>query len=316
MGPEAAVSEDNGSAISVRSLVKRYPEVLAVAGISFQVPKGRIFAFLGPNGAGKTTTVEILECLRQPTEGEARVLGLDVKREKRQIRKIIGVLPQEFNTYDRLTVKENIEYFASMYSHSLDPDELIKVVDLEDKKDSLFLHLSGGQKQKLGVAIALVNDPEVVFLDEPTSGLDPKARRDIWTAIRGLRSRGRTVFLTTHYMEEAEVLADEVGVINKGRIVAMGSPDELIRAHGAASRLVIKSPSADAKEKLCQLRACSFKGVDGGDIEISLASKSMLSEVVKEMERLGVTYSELLLKRSSLEDVFLNLTGEELGRSE
>jgi len=316
MAPDIEALEDNGSAISVRSLVKRYPEVLAVAGISFEVPRGKIFAFLGPNGAGKTTTVEILECLRQPTEGEAKVLGMDVRREKRHIRKVIGVLPQEFNTYDRLTVRENIEYFGSMYPHSLDPDDLIKIVDLEDKKDSLFLHLSGGQKQKLGVAIALVNDPEVVFLDEPTSGLDPKARRDIWTAIRGLRSKGRTVFLTTHYMEEAEVLADQVGVINKGKIVAMGSPDDLIRAHGAASRLVIKSPSADAKEKLCELHDCTFKGVEGGDIEISLASKSMLSEIIIQMEKLGVTYSELLLKRSSLEDVFLNLTGEELGRTE
>ncbi len=316
MAAEADAMEDRGSAISVRSLVKRYPEVLAVDGISFEVPRGRIFAFLGPNGAGKTTTVEILECLRQPSGGDARVLGMDVRKEKKQIRKVIGVLPQEFNTYERLTVKENIEYFASMYPHSLDADELIKIVDLEDKKNSLFLHLSGGQKQKLGVAIALVNDPEVVFLDEPTSGLDPKARRDIWTAIRSLRSKGRTVFLTTHYMEEAEVLADEVGVINKGKIVAMGTPDELIRAHGAASRLVIISPSPDAKEKLCQLHDCTFKGVDGGDIEISLASRSMLSDIIKEMEKLGVTYSELLLKRSSLEDVFLNLTGEELGRSE
>ena len=308
-------AETDSSAVSVRSLVKRYGQILAVNDISFQIPKGEIFAFLGPNGAGKTTTVEILECLRKPTEGDAWVLGHNVAKEQKHIRRIIGVLPQEFNTYDRLTVKENIEYFGRMYGRALDSKDLIRIVGLEDKTNSLFMHLSGGQKQKLGVAIALVNDPDMVFLDEPSSGLDPKARRDIWEAIKALRDKGKTVFLTTHYMEEAEVLADRVGVINKGRIVAMGSPDELIRKYGAATRLVIKSPTGNAKDVLCKRSDCAVRS-SNGDIEISLGSKSLLPEIIMDLEKNHVGYAELLLKRASLEDVFLNLTGEELGRSD
>ncbi len=300
-------------AVRVDGLVKRYGDLVAVDGITFEVPKGEVFAFLGPNGAGKTTTVEILECLRRPTDGQASVLGLDVRKEAKAIRKLVGVLPQEFNTYERLTVKENIEYFGSMYSKALDADELISIVGLEDKRDALFMNLSGGQKQKLGVAVALVNDPEVVFLDEPSSGLDPKARRDIWEAIRALKGRGRTVFLTTHYMEEAEVLADRVGIISKGRIVDMGTPDELIRRHGAATRLMIKSPGPGAKELLCAQPGCSVRE-SNGDIEVTLGSKSALPDLISRMERAGVQYGELSLKRATLEDVFLNLTGEELGR--
>jgi len=309
----AATSD--GAAIRVESLVKRYDDVLAVNGISFGIPKGQIFAFLGPNGAGKTTTVEILECLRKPTSGSAWVLGHDVLKEQKLIRKRIGVLPQEFNTYERLTVRENIRYFGKMYGMNVDPTELVRIVGLEDKKDSQFMTLSGGQKQKLGVAIAMVNDPELIFLDEPSSGLDPKARRDIWEAIMALRDEGKTVFLTTHYMEEAEMLADRVGVINKGKIVAMGSPDELIRKHGAATRLVVKSPSANAKEALCSLSECTVRG-QNGDIEISLSRKDILPDLIIQLDRMKITYAELLLKRSSLEDVFLNLTGEELGRDE
>ena len=305
--------DTDGTAVRVDGLVKRYGDLTAVDGISFGVDKGEVFAFLGPNGAGKTTTVEILECLRKPTAGDAEVLGLDVRKDAKEIRRRVGVLPQEFNTYERLTVKENIEYFGSMYSHRLDADELIRTVGLEDKRDDLFMNLSGGQKQKLGVAIALVNDPELVFLDEPSSGLDPKARRDIWEAIRALKGRGRTVFLTTHYMEEAEVLADRVGIISKGSIVDMGTPDELIRRHGAATRLIIKSPGPNAKEVLCSMPGCTVRE-SNGDIEVSLGSKGALPELISRIEREGVQYGELALKRATLEDVFLNLTGEELGR--
>ncbi len=302
-------------AVVVKSLVKEYPDVVAVNGISFTVPRGKVFAFLGPNGAGKTTTVEILECLRKPTKGEASVLGYDVRKDERRIRKVIGVLPQQFNTYERLTVKENIQYFGRMYDRALDADDLIALVGLEDKTNSLYMNLSGGQKQKLGVATALVNDPELVFLDEPTSGLDPKARRDLWQAIESLKKRGKTVFLTTHYMEEAEVLADAVGVINKGKIVAMGSPDELITRYGVASRLVVKSPSTNARQILCKFSDCTVRE-SNGDIEVSLSSKSVLPDIISLMDKNDITYTELLLKRSTLEDVFLNLTGEQLGRAE
>jgi ABC-2 type transport system ATP-binding protein len=175
---------------------------MAVNDISFDVKRGEIFAFLGPNGAGKTTTVEILVGLRKPTSGRAHVLGFDIAKDQKEIKKRIGVLPQNFNTYDRLTVKENIEYFAGMFDSRPDVDGLIKLIDLEDKKKEQFRNLSGGLKQRLGIAVALVNDPEMVFLDEPTSGLDPKARHSVWRLIEDLHDKGKTVFLTTHYMEK------------------------------------------------------------------------------------------------------------------
>ena len=225
----------NQTAIEVNSLVKKYCNLTAVDSISFNVKKGEIFAFLGPNGAGKTTTVEILECIRKPTSGKAVVLGFDILKDEEEIKKRIGVLPQDFNTFARLTVKENIEYFAGMFGSSVDADSLIKLVDLEDKRNEQYRKLSGGLKQRLGVAIALVNDPEILFLDEPTAGLDPKARHEVWDAILGLKQKGKTIFLTTHYMEEAEILADTVTIIHKGKIVADGTPQGLIERHGKLS---------------------------------------------------------------------------------
>ncbi|MFQ5951054.1 MAG: ABC transporter ATP-binding protein/permease [Candidatus Geothermarchaeales archaeon] len=204
-------SELNGVAIRVRGLVKQYGDVTALDGVSFDVEKGQVFAFVGPNGAGKTTTVEILECLREPTAGEASVLGFSVKdrRGRSEIRRRVGVLPQDFNTFELLTVRENIQYFASMYGAKADADEFIELVRLEDKRDTLYRQLSGGLQRRLGIAISLVNDPDVIFLDEPTTGLDPRARREMWGVLEMLRERGKTIFLTTHYMEEAERLADD-----------------------------------------------------------------------------------------------------------
>src|SRR6266699_3414663 len=172
----------------------------------------------GDNVAGKTTTVEILECLRNPTGGQALVLGYDVSRrsDQAEIRKRIGVLPQDFNAIDRLTVRENIDYFGAMFKHQLDADKLIELVDLKDKRDEQFKKLSGGLKQRVGLAVSLVNDPDVVFLDEPTTGLDPRARRDVWGVVERLKGQGKTVFLTTHYMDEAEYLADIVSIIDHG----------------------------------------------------------------------------------------------------
>ncbi len=178
--------------VQVENLSKKYGDTAAVNGISFGLSKGEVFAFLGPNGAGKTTTVEILECLRNPSGGRAKVLGYDVSRRSDQgeIRKRIGVLPQDFNAIDRLTVRENIDYFGAMFNHQLDPDELIEMVDLKDKRDDQFRTLSGGLKQRVGLAVALVNDPSLVFLDEPTTGLDPRARRDVWYVVERLKKQG------------------------------------------------------------------------------------------------------------------------------
>mgnify|MGYP005853731629 CR=1 FL=1 len=231
--------------ISVNQLVKKYGDLKAVDGVSFEVKAGEVFSLVGPNGAGKTTTVEILECLRSKTSGEVRVLGMDVDSESGKIKRRVGVLPQDFNSFDLLTVKENIEFFGGMYDTRLDPDQLIRTVDLADKRDEYFKNLSGGLKQRVGVAIAMVNDPDIIFLDEPTTGLDPKARREVWEVIRGLRERGKTVILTTHYMEEAEMLSDRVGIIDHGKFIALGSPRQIIDRFGTGSLCTVFG--ADAK---------------------------------------------------------------------
>jgi len=303
-------------AISVEKLTKRYGDLTAVKDISFEVERGEIFAFLGPNGAGKTTTVEILVGLRKPTSGGATVLGFDIAKDREEIKKRIGVLPQSFNTYDRLTVKENIEYFAGMFDSSPDFDGLIKLVDLEDKKKDQFRNLSGGLKQRLGIAVALVNAPEVVFLDEPTSGLDPKARHGVWRLIENLHDEGKTVFLTTHYMEEAEALADRVGIIHNGKIVALDEKDKLIAEHGKKNMLVLRKADTKAVSAIGKLGLKANYDESEGDVTIHLNHAVAVSDIMQTLSTARVSYSELQLKRSSLEDVFLNLTGEELGKEE
>lgn len=303
-------------AISVENLTKQYGDLKAVNHISFDVKRGEIFAFLGPNGAGKTTTVEILVGLRKPTRGRAYVLGFDIAKDQKEIKKRIGVLPQSFNTYDRLTVKENIEYFAGMFDSQPDVDGLIKLVDLEDKKKEQFKNLSGGLKQRLGIAVALVNDPEVVFLDEPTSGLDPKARHGVWRLIEDLHHKGKTVFLTTHYMEEAEALADRVGIIHNGKIVALDETDKLIAEHGKKNMLVLRKADPKAVSVIDKLGLKANYDESAGDVIIHLNHTVAVSDIMQAVSRAHVSFSELQLKRSSLEDVFLNLTGEELGKEE
>jgi ABC-2 type transport system ATP-binding protein len=303
-------------AIEVQGLTKRYGELVAVNGISFAVNRGEIFAFLGPNGAGKTTTVEILECLRKPTSGKAYVLGNDIERNQSEIKKRTGVLPQDFYTYERLTVKETIQYYAGMFDAHPDADELIRLVDLEDKKNVLFRNLSGGLKQRLGIAVALVNDPEMIFLDEPTSGLDPKARHGVWHLIDGLHKKGKTVFLTTHYMEEAEILADRVGIIHNGTIVALDSPASLISEHGTRNLLILKKTSPKAVPNIEKLGIKAKYDGTTGDVTVHLNHSVGVSEILHTLSSTGVPFGELQLKRSSLEDVFLNLTGVSLEEEE
>jgi ABC-2 type transport system ATP-binding protein len=303
-------------AIEVQGLTKRYGELVAVNGISFAVNRGEIFAFLGPNGAGKTTTVEILECLRKPTSGKAYVLGNDIERNQSEIKKRTGVLPQDFYTYERLTVKETIQYYAGMFDAHPDVDELIRLVDLEDKKNVLFRNLSGGLKQRLGIAVALVNDPEMIFLDEPTSGLDPKARHGVWHLIDGLHKKGKTVFLTTHYMEEAEILADRVGIIHNGTIVALDSPASLISEHGTRNLLILKKTSPKAVPNIEKLGIKAKYDGTTGDVTVHLNHTVGVSEILHALSSTEVPFGELQLKRSSLEDVFLNLTGVSLEEEE
>jgi ABC-2 type transport system ATP-binding protein len=308
--------DKNHLAIGVDSLVKKYGDLTAVDSISFIINKGEIFSFLGPNGAGKTTTVEVLECLRKPTSGRAYVLGFDISKDQDEIKKKIGVLPQEFNTFDSLTVRENLQYFAGMFGSSVDIDSLIKLVDLEDKRNEQYKKLSGGLKQRVGVAMALVNDPEIVFLDEPTGGLDPKARHEVWNVIRGLKKQGKTVFLTTHYMEEAEVLSDTVTIIHKGKIVATGTPEELITRYGQRNLLILKNTDKAAVLLIETLGLEANFDSDAGDVKVTLNHSSDVSEIVKALTLKQIVFGELQLRRSSLEDVFLNLTGETLKETE
>jgi len=304
-------------AIEVKSLVKKYGDLTAVDGISFTVHKGEVFAFVGPNGAGKTTTVEILVCLRNLTSGEARVNGFNVQDRKGQqeIRKRIGVLPQDFNTFDLLTVKENLIYYKKMYGHGIDIDKLIELVDLKDKTNALYKNLSGGLKKRLAIATALVNDPEVVFLDEPTTGLDPRARRDMWNLVKGLKEQGTTVFLTTHYMDEAETLADTVAIINFGKIIAMGTPSELVSKHGGTKTLIVKNGGKPSYDLLHPILS-EVRLESDGDVLVALKSESDLADAALALNSRKTEFEELIIKRPNLEDVFLNLTGKKMVEGE
>ena len=307
---------DGDIAIHVENLTKRYGSLTAVNGINFSVKRGEVFAFLGPNGAGKTTTTEMLVGLRKPTSGKAYVLGFDASKDHNEIKKLIGVLPQSFNTYERLTVRETLEYFAGIFNSKPDIDGLIKLVDLEDKRKAQFKNLSGGLKQRLGIAVALVNNPEIVFLDEPTSGLDPKARHGVWRLIEGLHGQGKTVFLTTHYMEEAEALATRVGIINSGNIVALDTTDGLITKHGKKNLLLLKNADSKAFSVLSKAGIEAHNDKATGDIIVHLDHSHAASDVLQRLSEARIGFGELQLKRSSLEDVFLNITGEQLEREE
>jgi len=295
--------------VEVDSLVKQYGTLNAVDGISFKINEGDVFAFLGPNGAGKTTTVEILECLRPLTSGTAKIFGFDVTRNEdvKEIKKRIGALPQEYSALDKLTVKENIDLIADMYEKHLDTIKTIELLDLKDKTKERFENLSGGLKQRVGIACALINDPQLVFLDEPTSGLDPKARRDVWSVITNLKKAGKTVFLTTHYMEEAEVLANKIAIIDKGKISAIGSPEELISKYGGLKVLIIRNGDkklADALQKKFGHTSLS----SDGDVDVKVDDVDELWRVMAVLTEMKVG-KDIEIQTPTMDDVFLKITG-------
>ncbi|MFW5928174.1 MAG: ABC transporter ATP-binding protein [Thermoplasmatota archaeon] len=228
-----------GKVIDVKTLSKHYDEVKAVDNISFTVKEGEVFSLVGPNGAGKTTTVEILECLREPTSGRAKVLGYDIIENEDKIKERVGVMPQDFSTFERLTAKENIKLSADIYGKG-DVDEIIKRIGIESFKDKKFMDLSGGMKTRVGIGMALISDPQLLFLDEPTSGLDPQARRDTWDLIKNLKKMGKTIFLTTHYMEEVEELADRAGILIDGKIKVIDKIDSLIHNYGGGVKVTVQ----------------------------------------------------------------------------
>jgi len=310
-------------AITVEGLTKRYADVLAVDDISFNVRGGEVFAFLGPNGAGKTTTVEIICGSRRPTAGVVRVLGMDVASRKSEIVRRIGVLPQGGSSFDRLTVQETIRYYARLFSiRDVDVDGLMRLTNLTDKRDVQYQNLSGGTQQRLGIVLALVHDPELVFLDEPTTGLDPHARRSVWEVLQRLREQGKTVFLTTHYMEEAESLADTVAIISNGRVIASGSPQSLIDASARDMRLTLASTDERIGEFVRakglvpiahESGGSGGSGVsDNGDITLRVATTEDLLALLAAMKDASIALPRIDIRRPTLEEVYLDLTGEPL----
>ncbi len=300
-------------AIEVENLTKRYGNLVAVNDISFNVRQGEVFAFLGPNGAGKTTTAEIVETIRRPTSGKVHILGMDVTKEKHDIVPRIGVLPQGFTSFDKITVRETMQYYSRLFCciHA-DIDGLIKLVNLDEKANTQYVKLSGGLKQRLGIAIALVNDPEIVFLDEPTTGLDPRARREVWEVLLGLKMAGKTVFLTTHYMEEAELLADTVAIISRGKIIARDSPVQLIERNANYLVLTLKVVDEKAFEVVGKL---GFKPDrdNHGSITVRVERTDDIRKILNAMEDAGASVLSMDIRKPNLEQVFLQLTGETLG---
>jgi ABC-2 type transport system ATP-binding protein len=293
-------------AVRVRGLVKSYGSVRAVRGIDLDIKSGEIFALLGPNGAGKTTTVEILEGYRRRDGGEVSVLGYDPGRDRAKIKPRVGIVLQQTGVDRYLTVAETIQMYASYYPHPRSPDEVIDLVGLDAKHDSRVTTLSGGQLRRLDMAIALAGDPDLLFLDEPTTGFDPSARREAWEVIKNLASLGKTVLLTTHYMDEAQYLADRVAVISSGLIVAEGPPATLGDRDHAAARIKYRLPNGAVPPD-------GLAGALDGDGFVQMASK----DLVADLHRLtgwalanSVTLDGLEVTRPTLEDVYLSLTGE------
>jgi ABC-2 type transport system ATP-binding protein len=292
--------------VEISSVKKFYGEIKAVDGVSFSVNEGEVFALLGPNGAGKTTLIEILEGLRKRDEGTVKVLGLDPWGNSYVLHRRIGVIPQDFTFFEKANPREAVRYYADLFGVSVDPDEILKEVLLDDSADVLFENLSGGQKQKMGLALALVNSAELLFLDEPTTGLDPNARRAIWDVIKGLRSKGRTVILTTHYLDEAEQLSDRVAIMNHGHIVAMGTPEDIIETHGSGERLEIHG----TEELAAHIRAnTNLKAEYNGKglVSIPISQKHDALAALTAVERSGLDWGEIHTRRDSLDDVFVKL---------
>ena len=300
-------------AIEVAALEKRYGLTAAVDGISFSIASGEVFGLLGPNGAGKTTTVEILEGYRRADAGEVRVLGVDPWREGDELRPRIGVMLQDGGLYPGVRPLEALELFASYYDDPDEPERLLRLVGLDDSRHTLVRRMSGGQQQRLSLALALIGKPKLVFLDEPTAGMDPHARSTTWTMIRELRDRGTTVVLTTHAMDEAEQLCDRVGIIDHGRLVACDTPKELT-THAAAEETTFTTVTGldvDALATRLGLATGAVREVRPGDYLVeATATPDLLAAVTAWLAEQGALLSELRAGRRSLEDVFLRLTGE------
>jgi ABC-2 type transport system ATP-binding protein len=298
--------------IEVSDLVKQYPGVRAVDGISFEIHRGEIFGMLGPNGAGKTTTIECIEGLRRPDQGRIRVLGLDPRGDGYALRERIGIQFQSAALPDRIKVWEALDLFASFYQKSSDWRPLLEKMGLEEKRNAYLSKLSGGQKQRVFIALALVSDPEIVFLDELTTGLDPQSRRTMWDLVWQIQSQDKTVFLTTHFMEEAERLCDRVAIIDHGRIIALDTPRSLVDSLGDESRVVFEADRPVEHGLFTALAGVTRVEKIGERTLVYGAKDGLIGRVVNVLESAGISFNNIHSEQPTLEDVFLKLTGKEI----
>jgi ABC-2 type transport system ATP-binding protein len=299
--------------IGVTNLVKSYGSVKAVNQISFEVAQGEVFGMLGPNGAGKTTTVEIMEGLRTADSGSATVLGMDVSKATRAVKERIGVQSQSPALFPGLKVREIINFFRSLYKKSVPTSQIIELAALQESKDVLFRNLSGGQQQRLSVALAFVNDPEIIFLDEPTTGLDPQARRAMWEVIETFQHAGKTVVLTTHYMEEAQRLCDRIAIMDYGHIIALDSPQRLIESNIKESAIQFKMKDYPGDQVMASLPDVSKVVREGDDIIVYTNNiPSAIAGLLGLASQRSSELSELSVRQATLEDVFLKLTGKRI----
>jgi ABC-2 type transport system ATP-binding protein len=296
-------------AIHVDGVRKTYGRTVAVDDVSFDVEPGEIFGLIGPNGAGKTTMMECVEGLRAPDRGTISVLGLHPTRDARVLQTRIGVQLQEAQLQKRIKVREAVVLWASLYPNAADGDRLIDQLGLSEKRDAWFMSLSGGQKQRLFIALALINNPELVFLDELTTGLDPQARRAIWDLVRGIRQRGKTVLLTTHLMEEAERLCDRVAIIDHGRIIDIGAPSELVRRHCPEHTVIVETDDAEASARFRGIPQVHSVTRDGLRITLRGWGDDLVTEVVRCLAEHRMRVTGFRTEVPTLEDVFLQLTG-------
>jgi ABC-2 type transport system ATP-binding protein len=302
-------------AIRVRGLVKRYPpDVLAVDGLDLEVRRGECFGLLGPNGAGKTTTVEILEGLTEPTAGEVEVLGCRWARDAARLRPRLGITLQETHLYERLTVEELVRLFRSFYPSGRDEDEVIALVELDEKRRARYERLSGGQKQRLAVACALVGAPELLFLDEPTTGLDPQSRRQLWDVVLGMKAAGRTVLLTTHYMDEAERLCDRVAIVDRGKVIALGTPRELIARVVGQEVVEFEADVAALDDAaLRDLPGVTAARRNGAGFALTVERTHVaIPALLEHLDARRIPLGALSTHRATLEDVFVTITGRRL----
>ncbi len=299
--------------VSCQGLKKYFPDVKAVDGLDLCVERGECFGLLGPNGAGKTTTIEVLEGLTSPDGGDVEILGRRWDRHERELRELIGVSLQETQLAEKLTVFETLRLFRSFYRNGHDPEELLRDLSLEEKRNSRVGKLSGGQKQRLAVACALVGDPEILFLDEPTTGLDPQSRLELWDVVGRFRARGGTVLLTTHYMEEAERLCDRVAIVDHGHLIALGTPRELIARLDAANIIEFTSEPPLPEAACLELPGCHGATPRGEAWQLRVDSLAVaVPQLIATVERHQAKLVTLSTHAATLEDLFVSLTGREL----